>query len=179
MRLLSFFLLLTLFGCGASIPLATSYESASQPPVPDYSQERNWAALPTVKDQADLTPKGLKDGQATAIADVFYVHPTIYSDTRKGNDQWNASLADEKLNESVDDTAIKNQASIFNAAGRVYAPRYRQAHLNVFRRRGTEVAEGALDLAYQDVLAAFDYFLENYNEGRPIIIASHSQGTLH
>ena len=41
------------------------------------------------------------------------------------------------------------------------------------------MAEGALDQAYEDVLAAFDYFLANFNDGRPIIIASHSQGTVH
>jgi hypothetical protein len=181
MRLLLY--LLPLFGlmtaCGTSIPRAITFSRAAAPAAPDYAQEENWAALPMTEDQADLTPDGLTNQQATAAADVFYVHPTIYADTRKGNDAWNANLADEKLNESVDDSAIKNQASIFNAAGKVYAPRYRQAHLNVFRRRGTEVAESALDLAYEDVLAAFDYYLANYNDGRPIIIAAHSQGTLH
>ncbi|PHI18806.1 hypothetical protein CEQ90_16255 [Lewinellaceae bacterium SD302] len=179
MRLILLFLLFALFGCGVSVPLATNYDPALQPPAPDYGQDIYWAALPTKDDQADMTPDGLDDRQSATIADVFYVHPTIYMDTRKGNDKWNANLGDEKLNENVDDSAIKNQASIFNAAGRVYAPRYRQAHLNVFRQRGSEVAEGALDLAYGDVLAAFDYYLQNYNDGRPIIIASHSQGTVH
>jgi hypothetical protein len=36
-----------------------------------------------------------------------------------------------------------------------------------------------LDLAYSDVKKAFEYYLEHYNHGRPIIIASHSQGTWH
>ena len=39
--------------------------------------------------------------------------------------------------------------------------------------------EAAFDTAYTDVKAAFIYYLKNYNKGRPIIIASHSQGTLH
>ena len=34
-------------------------------------------------------------------------------------------------------------------------------------------------LAYQDVKRAFQFYLENYNQGKPIIIASHSQGSLH
>lgn len=178
-RFLVFIALLPFLACSPSIPKATTYEAAAIPSAPDYAQAFYWAALPTKQDQADRTPDGLTDQQATAHADVFYVHPTIYTDTRKGNDAWNASLQDEKLNESVDNSAILNQASIFNAAGKVYAPRYRQAHLNVFRRRGTEVAERALDLAYTDVLAAFDYFVANYNQGRPIIIAAHSQGTVH
>lgn len=181
MRLLAYVfpLLALLTACGTSIPSATAFSRTAAPAAPDYAQRENWAALPNKDDPADLTPDGLTNQQATAAADVFYLHPTIYADTRKGNDAWNASLEDEKLNESVDDSAIKNQASIFNAAGKVYAPRYRQAHLNVFRRRGTEVAESALDLAYEDVLAAFDYYLTNYNNGRPIILASHSQGTVH
>lgn len=131
-------------------------------------------------DQADRTPgTELADQQATAVADVFYLHPTIYGNTRKGNNRWNADLADKKLNESVDETAILNQASIFNAAGKVYAPRYRQAHIEVFYPKGRSVSRQALDTAYTDVLAAFDYYLENYNNGRGIIIASHSQGTTH
>ncbi len=61
----------------------------------------------------------------------------------------------------------------------MYAPRYRQAHIKVYYPEGKEVARPALDLAYTDVLAAFDHYLQYYNRGRPIVIASHSQGTTH
>ena len=37
----------------------------------------------------------------------------------------------------------------------------------------------ALQLAYEDVERAFDYFIEHYNQGRPFILASHSQGSVH
>jgi pimeloyl-ACP methyl ester carboxylesterase len=37
----------------------------------------------------------------------------------------------------------------------------------------------ALDLAYQDVESAFDYYLTHYNQGRPFIVVGHSQGTTH
>ena len=174
-------LLLAVFltGC-AGVPELPAQDDFAVPPPPDYSLERYWAALPTTVDQADRTPgPDFKDRQATAPADVFYIHPTIYSDTRGDNDLWNASLEDEKLNRSVDDRAILNQASIFNAAGRVYAPRYRQAHIRVFYPEGRPVAEQALDTAYNDIRAAFRYYLTTYNQGRPIIIAGHSQGTLH
>ena len=30
---------------------------------------------------------------------------------------------------------------------------------------------------YEDITAALDYYFENYNNGRPFIIASHSQGS--
>lgn len=178
-RLVPLLLLLTGLSHCAAVPKATTYTESDIPSPPDYSSSGHWAALPTKADAADRTPGGLKDGQAQAAADVFYIHPTIYTKTRKGNDAWNADLGDEKLNRAVDGSAILNQASIFNAAGRVYAPRYRQAHIRVFQQRGSDVAERALDLAYADVLAAFDYYLANYHQGRPIIVAAHSQGTLH
>ncbi len=92
------FLLATLTACLAgcasvpSIPPADTPWSA--PPAPDYSRTENWAALPTKDDAADRTPGHiLQDEQLTARADVFYIHPTIYFDTRKGNDQWNANLS--------------------------------------------------------------------------------------
>jgi hypothetical protein len=37
----------------------------------------------------------------------------------------------------------------------------------------------AYDLACHDVLTAWKYYLENWNDGRPFMIVSHSQGTLH
>src|SRR3546814_17995779 len=40
-------------------------------------------------------------------------------------------------------------------------------------------AEKALDFAYRDVLAAFEAFREQAPADRPIILAAHSQGSLH
>ncbi|WP_052334008.1 DUF3089 domain-containing protein [Neolewinella persica] len=177
----SSFLLLTslLVACGSipSIPASTDFPV---PDPPNYSQARYWAASPFADDPADRTPgTNLEDQQLTATADVFYLHPTIYFKTRKDNEFWNADLNDRKLNTSVDEAAMLNHASIFNAAGRVFAPRYRQAHIKVFYPEGRTVSRQALDTAYTDVLAAFDHYLATWNQGRPIIIASHSQGTTH
>ena len=36
-----------------------------------------------------------------------------------------------------------------------------------------------MDLAFSDVVHAFEHFLTAHNDGRPIIVASHSQGTMH
>ncbi|WP_157974356.1 DUF3089 domain-containing protein [Lewinella sp. IMCC34183] len=164
----------------ASIPDLPSDGSFPVPPPPDYRSSRSWAALPSTDDYADRTPgDSLQDMQATAQADVFFIHPTIYTDTRKDDRMWNASLDDEKLNADVGESTILNQASIFNGAAKVYAPRYRQAHVAVFNDDGAAVKQRALDTAYADVLAAFDHYLRHYNRGRPVIIAGHSQGTLH
>jgi hypothetical protein len=133
-----------------------------------------WAALPDRQDNADVVPTGATDNQATAAVDVFFLHPTTYYNRAN----WNQPLDDPGANEFTDKNVLRGQASSFNGSGRVYAPRYRQATLYSFRdKEGNR--EKALDLAYSDVKAAFQYYLENYNEGRPIILASHSQGSRH
>jgi hypothetical protein len=67
------------------------------------------------------------------------------------------------------------QASAFNGCCRVYAPRYRQATLYAFIGGGAD-EEQSTALAYEDVRAAFDEFLKRI-DGRPFVIASHSQGS--
>ncbi len=68
---------------------------------------------------------------------------------------------------------------MFNGSCRVFAPRYRQAHLKAFFMRSSNKSVEAFDTAYSDLKSAFEFYLLHYNKGRPIIIASHSQGTLH
>ncbi|MFN4145562.1 MAG: DUF3089 domain-containing protein [Runella sp.] len=139
--------------------------------------------MPFRKDAADSLPVNahqLQDGQATARADVFFVHPTTYTtQPQKQMYEWNADLNDAELNKKTDLTTILNQATVFNGSCRVYAPRYRQAHYYTFLTSDLEARQRALELAYQDVKAAFEYYLQHYNESRPIVIAAHSQGTYH
>src|SRR5258706_533076 len=56
---------------------------------------------------------------------------------------------------------------------------YWQAHLRAYYTTDTARALAAFELAYQDIKTAFQYYLDHYNNGRPIIIASHSQGSSH
>ncbi|MBK6950196.1 MAG: DUF3089 domain-containing protein [Haliscomenobacter sp.] len=165
-----------LTGC-AAVQLG-SFEEGSGPAPPDYSNPSSWAALPGRSDEADLFPEGSPENQANAPADVFFIHPTTY--VKKNRDiQWNASLDDEKLNRKTDESTIRYQASVFNLAGRVYAPRYRQAHYQAYLSRQREDAAKAFALAYDDVRQAFEYYLQHHNQGRPILIAAHSQGAQH
>jgi hypothetical protein len=85
----------------------------------------------------------------------------------------------KRLRRYNDRTAVRNQASLFYDVGRLYAPRYRQATLYSFFAPQDPNTQLALDLAYTDVKAAFQYYLAHYNRGRPFIVASHSQGTTH
>jgi len=167
---------LFLSGCG-SAP-RSAYAPALEPLAPDYSQDQYWAALPWRQDEADLTPDGLTDRQAEAGVDVFYLHPTTYTG-KKGDTNWNGPVQDAEVNSRTLEKPIKYQATIFNGAGRVFAPFYRQAHLKTYFTSDTASAQKAFELAYSDVRAAFQYYLDYYNQGRPIIIATHSQGTTH
>jgi len=144
----------------------------------DYNNLDYWAAHPDKKDNADRIPGTEILAKNNLEADVFFIHPTIYTEK---NDQlpWNPSIDDQELNKKVDHSTILFQASAFNAAGRVFAPRYRQAHLRSYSTADKASAKKAFALAYADVKNAFEHYLRYYNHGRPFIIASHSQGTTH
>lgn len=159
--------------------IPTRFSESPTPPSPDYSNPNHWSALPTKVDQADQSPKGYIHNQDHAEADVFFIHPTTYTEKPKTIYAWNHDLRDEKLNDGVDNSATLFQASAFNLAGKVFVPRYRQAHYAVFLTSHPEDKKAALDTAYSDVSMAFQYYLDHYNQGRPFIIASHSQGTIH
>jgi len=171
------FFLFLLFTACASIPKGSFGNNI--PSAPDYSNTNFWAALPFQIDSADAVPiSEWQDEQANAPVDVFFIHPTTYTG-KAGDNQWNADVLDKEVNLRTDKSSIRYQASLFNGAGKVYAPRYRQAHLKCYYSDKKADAAKALDLAYQDVRSAFQYYLEHYNQGRPFIIASHSQGTDH
>jgi Protein of unknown function (DUF3089) len=140
---------------------------------PDYAQEANWIARPAMADDPSRwRPDGV-DGAEPGKAAVFYIHPTTYLLT----DRWNAPL------DAGGDTAfrtnlfVQSQASAFNGAGQIWAPRYRQAAYGAFLLDSKD-AQAALDFAYRDVAAAFDAFVREAGD-RPIILAAHSQGALH
>jgi hypothetical protein len=177
-----FLCLCLLQSCASRIP-TTAYDKNKTPAPPQYSDLKYWASHPDKSDPADLVPEGtgLKNEQATAEVDVFFIHPTTYTMNR-GNDQWNGDVNSQKLNDKTDNGAIKYQASIFNGAGRIYAPRYRQAHYAAFfpkNKVDSISAEQAFEVAYNDVRAAFEYYLKTWNKSRPIVLVAHSQGTKH
>lgn len=150
----------------------------------DYTDDARWAALPSTDDPADRVPPAegidptlaptLVDGQPDAPVDVFYVHPTTWIETLSTA---NATLDDGAVNAETDAT-LRYQASAFNYAGRVFAPRYRQASLITYVDDIGDGAEAVIDAAYRDVEAAFDDFLRRIGDRR-FIVAGHSQGASH
>ena len=147
--------------------------------APEYTDSQDWAALPGRGDLADEVPKRLPDSakvysENELPIDVFFVYPTQYFEGK----WWNASLDDEDINDITDNYPMRLQASAFQMGGKLYAPRYRQAHIGVFSWQDSTSYE-ALELAYADVKAAFQHYLTHWNDGRKIILAGHSQGSWH
>ncbi|MEN9371904.1 MAG: hypothetical protein RLZZ64_979 [Bacteroidota bacterium] len=142
----------------------------------DYTNLDNWAAHPSKKDPSDTVPQGLIVEKEKQI-DVFFIHPTTYTGKlEKGKE--NALITDVELNKKTDESPIRFQASAFNESSNVYAPRYRQAHIQMYQEKDTAILYEKFGIAYNDVKNAFISFLE-HNQQRPFIIASHSQGTTH
>ncbi|QRK11318.1 DUF3089 domain-containing protein [Archangium violaceum] len=157
-----------------SITPRKPFREARPPAPPDYTQPSAWSALPELQDLADtVLPSSPGLEQSLAPVDVFYIHPTTYV-----GGEWNGPIDDVPLNTATDRVATLIQASAFNACCAIYAPRYRQANLTAFTHQSEE-GRAAVDLAYQDVAAAFRSWRETYNHGRPFILVAHSQGTVH
>ena len=144
---------------------------------PDYADVNSWLTRPGLDrpdDPADWKPAGAPPPETfEGPAAVFYVHPTTYLQ----RDRWNAPLSGNRDSDFRALLFVQSQASAFNDAGRIWAPRYRQAAFGAFLLRN-EDAQKALDLAYSDVASAFDEFLKQ-NPDVPLILAGHSQGALH
>ena len=122
-----------------------------------YSNNENWAYLETDVEEKD--------------ADVFFICPTVY-----GGDEntFNMSMEDEETKESFLG-AINMEKGIYDEECRFFAPYYRQAALNVYEMESAD-REQYMEIAYEDVKEAFEYYMEHYNNGNPIVLAGFSQG---
>lgn len=172
-------LLFTICACSPKIKPYTGIQSfKSENGVPDYGKLQYWAAHPEKWDPSDSIAGNLNDANKEKLVDVFFLHPTTFTDKEKGS-MLNASIDDPYINKKTEYSSILYQASVFNGSCRIFAPRYRQAHIQMYYEKDTLKSKKAFDTAYQDVKAAFQYYLQNLNNGNPIIVASHSQGTTH
>lgn len=131
------------------------------PAAPDYSNPDCWLTMPE---------HFTRDEQPV---DVFWVYPTILSD----DSTYLMDIADPWLREKAEWTLVE-QASIFDGQANIYAPFYRQNNVKINPLMLTD-AKPIFDLGQQDLTAAFDYFMKNFNRGeRPVILAAHSQGSV-
>jgi hypothetical protein len=146
-----------------------------------YADRAMWLSHPGMgaKDPAHWQPADAPGTRPASLAAgtapfaVFFVHPTSYLATAA----WNGPLDDADSQDRAR-LFVRAMASPFAQGGQVWAPRYRQAAFGAFL---TDKPEGqkALNLAYGDVLQAFDRFLAEAPQDAPIVLAGHSQGARH
>jgi len=152
---------------------AIPFEKYVPPKSPNYSNPDSWAVKPS------KYPESLKKiiGESeNKNCDVFFIYPTMFLDQKNFN--WNADIDDNSLNKNIINRSIKYQASAFGKVGNIYVPFYRQSHYKVYINPFSRHEEKSRAIAYSDIKKAFKYYLDNYNDGKPIIIASHSQGSI-
>ena len=131
------------------------------PPVgADYANASAWYAFGSL--------------QSAEEPAIFFVHPTTYS----GGSNWNAQLDKDSANRAVIDIALPNYAAPFAHSGALYAPRYRQAALYAFMNNREDSVQARL-FAYGDIQRAFDAFLVQIGDERPILLTGVGQGGLH
>ncbi|GAB5347872.1 DUF3089 domain-containing protein [Alteriqipengyuania sp. 357] len=163
-------------GIGTNDP--SRYQPAiaeTQNPLPRESGEATLVEQASEAGSRRITAEETTDAPPFA---VFFVHPTSYIPTNMDRDiRWNAAFGNEEAEQRAR-LFLRGLASPFNSAAEIWAPKYRQATVGAFITDKPE-AEQAIDAAYRDVEKAFDYFLESVAEDRPIILAGHSQGSLH
>ena len=129
----------------------------------DYSQSENWVVQPSSLEKE---------------VDVFYVYPTIYA----GKDPQNMDIYDVSLRENAKGLTVA-QGGVYSAHANMFAPFYRQETAALQSMdAGNNGVDAFEDPVFQvganDVISAFDYYIENLNPDRPFILAGHSQGTM-
>ena len=172
MRNLKNWMLAAILICGTSVFTACTSDNGDNPaPVDpeekdaiDYSQKSNWLQIPEI----------------TKEFDTFYILATEYvvSSYDEGASPY-AAIDNPEMRQKAP-FEYDAHASAFQDVTNVFVPFYRQSGLKnsgeVWQRDGN--IDAALSgIPYDDITGALDYYFEHYNQGRPFIIAGHSQGS--
>ncbi len=127
----------------------------------DYSQRTKWYKQPKI----------------TKEFDTFYIYSTMYFGITEGAPDY-ATLDNDEMLAGIDiEHAIKS--SVFEESTNLFIPFYRQSSMKyaaeIFQEDGS-IDAALVGMPYGDITAALDYYFKNFNNGRPFIIAGHSQG---
>jgi hypothetical protein len=170
---------------GAARVLAQPAAAPAPPPAMthnDYTDPANWLCRPGRQDACTVNLDATvihADGSTrvdrfvadpNAPIDCFYVYPTVSRDPGV-----NATMAIEPAEKNV----VMQQFARFGAKCRLYAPMYRQFTLTALAAvmGGHPLTGGDRAMAYQDVLDAWNEYLEHDNHGRGVVLVGHSQGS--
>ena len=140
-----------LMALGLILPVFSGCSLLSTP----YTNPSMWVILPGENDE--VKP-----------ADVFLIAPTVYEG------KTNMSMEDEETKAKFAE-AVAREIGIYSESCNVYAPYYRQAGLADYEKDAMNL-DMFLELAYNDVLAAFTTYVNYYNNGRPVVLAGCGQG---
>lgn len=151
----------------------------------DYSAQENWLCRGADSslnacDVNNSTTIVAADGNLTSEAwtanpeapiDCFYVYPTVSQDASHNSD---LKAGPEEF------SVVHRQFARFASHCRVFAPMYRQVTLSGLRSGLAANGEVVVDagVGADDVLDAWNYYLEHYNNGRGIVLVGHSQGSM-
>lgn len=144
---------------------STPNQEAYIPPAPDYSNEKMWYNV--VGDQTN-----------DSGVDVFYI-PSTWEFDWYTEDSTVCHYADITNQEHLDDMTIEmSKVADYMADGnRFYSPFYRHITLNTWATLNEDTIRARYHkVSFIDIQTAFNYFLNNYNEHRPFILAGFSQG---
>jgi hypothetical protein len=149
----------------------------------DFSNPQNWLCRPDNPRACgvDLSTTIVNNDGSTALqtwaaredapVDCFYVYPTVSLDTTPNSDM---QAGPEEYN------VVRSQFARLGSECRTFAPLYRQITLTALRANmgggGQAAATPDREMPYRDVVDAWNYYLENHNDGRGVILIGHSQG---
>jgi hypothetical protein len=101
--------------------------------------------------------------------DCFYVYPTVSNDLT-GNSDMSAGPEETGV--------IHAQFARFGSVCRTFAPLYRQVTLTALRARFSgKPMKSDRALGVNDVVDAWDYYMQHDNQGRGVVLIGHSQGS--
>lgn len=158
-------------------------QSGDLPGPLDYSDMDTWLCHPNKADDKCLAldlsaTEARPDGTFVAVDhdeledpefDCFYVYPTVDLRRESGN---TTDFSDTGEIEGV----LSRQGAWFRSVCRVFAPLYRQMTIGTYSN-GDFAASAEFSLAFGDVEAAFEDYLQTDNDGRGIVLIGHSQGS--
>lgn len=175
--LLLLFLSMTAVACLFAGCAGTEHQSASNAPIPEYAADiKGIEKYNAPIDYANETNWILKQQHGEKPVDVIYFYPTRY--------YVDGPEADELCD--IDDKDMRKRAvkitqkhtTVFEDSCNLYAPFYRQLSVPCILDL---IASNPEALSYCGVKAlsgSLDYYFQNYNNGKPFILAGHSQGSI-
>lgn len=127
----------------------------------DYADPNNWLCLPESPEKS---------------VDAIFLYPTVYGTMTEAADD--LAYIDDMTMRLGAALSAATQASVFEESCNLYIPYYRQFTVAALLDMNEKNPEALSYCVSQDIYRMLDYYFENRNEGRPFILAGHSQGSM-